>query len=187
MVHAWYQGGISVFDFTDSDKPVEIALFDRGPIHPEALVMGGYWSAYWYDGFIYGTEISRGLDVLKFLPSEHITQNEIDAASLVSPAIFNAQQQRRIDWPADPAVARAYVDQLERNQAIAAARSQALTDALARADELFESESKDAETARTLEAIAAELSSESTSASGPDRMRLESLAETIQRIAQRLS
>ena len=187
MVQAWYQGGISVFDFTDSEKPVEIAFFDRGPIDPNALVMGGYWSAYWYDGFIYGTEISRGLDVLELLPSEHVTQNEIDAASLVSPAVFNAQQQRRIDWPAHPAVARAYVDQLERNQAIAAARSRALTDALNRADELLESESKDAETARELEAIAAELSSESASASGRDRMRLESLAETVARIAQALS
>ena len=149
--------------------------------------MGGYWSAYWYDGFIYGTEISRGLDVLELLPSEHVTQNEIDAAALVSPEVFNAQQQRRIDWPAHPAVARAYLDQLERNGAIAAPRSQALTAALDRADELLTSESKDAETARKLEAIAAELSSESASASGRDRMRLESLAETVARIAQTLS
>jgi hypothetical protein len=187
MVQAWYQGGISVFDFTDSDKPVEIAFFDRGPIDPDALVLGGYWSAYWYDGFIYGTEIARGLDVLKLLPSEHITQNEIDAASLVAPSIFNAQQQRRIDWPAHPAVARAYLDQLERNEAVAAARSQALTAALDRADELLESESKDAEIARKLEAIAAELSSESASASGRDRLRLEAIAETVQGIAQTLS
>ncbi len=187
MVQAWYQGGISVFDFTDSERPVEIAFFDRGPIDPNALVMGGYWSAYWYDGFIYGTEISRGLDVLELLPSEHVTQNEIDAATLVSPDVFNAQQQRRIDWPAHPAVARAYLDQLERNQAIAAPRSQALTAALDRADELLESESKDAETARKLEAIATELSSDSASASGRDRMRLESLAETGGRIAQTLS
>ena len=187
MVQAWYQGGISVFDFTDSERPVEIAFFDRGPIDPTTLVMGGYWSAYWYDGFIYGTEISRGLDVLELLPSEHVTQNEIDAAALVSPEVFNAQQQRRIDWPAHPAVARAYLDQLERNGAIAAPRSQALTAALDRADELLTSESKDAETARKLEAIAAELSSESASASGRDRMRLESLAETVARIAQTLS
>ncbi|HXV61415.1 MAG TPA: DUF305 domain-containing protein [Vicinamibacteria bacterium] len=187
MVQAWYQGGISVFDFTDSERPVEIAFFDRGPIDPNALVMGGYWSAYWYDGFIYGTEIARGLDVLELLPSEHITRNEIDAAALVSPAVFNAQQQRRIEWPADPAVARAYLDQLERNRAIAAPRSQALMAALDRADELLTSESKDAETARKLEAIAAELSSESASASGRDRMRLESLAETVELIARRLS
>jgi len=187
MVQAWYQGGISVFDFTDSEKPVEIAFFDRGPIDPDTLVMGGYWSAYWYDGFIYGTEISRGLDVLEILPSEHVTQNEIDAATLVSPAVFNAQQQRLIEWPADPAVARAYLDQLERSGSIAAARSQALTAALDRADELMEAESKDTETARTLETIANELSSESASASGRDRMRLESLAETVTLIAQSLS
>ncbi|HSF17347.1 MAG TPA: DUF305 domain-containing protein [Vicinamibacteria bacterium] len=187
MVQAWYQGGISVFDFTDSERPVEIAFFDRGPIDPNTLVMGGYWSAYWYDGFIYGTEIARGLDVLELLPSEHISQSEIDAAALVSPDIFNAQQQRLIEWPAHPDVARAYLAQLERGDAIAASRSQALTAALDRADELLESESTDAETARRLESLATELSSESASASARDRMRLESLAETVARIAQRLN
>jgi hypothetical protein len=105
MVQGWYQGGISVFDFTDSSKPVEIAFFDRGPLDAKELILGGYWSAYWYDGFIYGTEIARGLDVMKLLPSEYLTENEIDAASLVSPGVFNAQQQRRVTWPASPVVA----------------------------------------------------------------------------------
>ena len=83
MVQAWYQGGISVFDFTDSAKPVEIAYFDRGPIDAKELVLGGYWSAYWYNGRIYGSEIARGLDIFQLLPSEFLSQNEIDAASAV--------------------------------------------------------------------------------------------------------
>ena len=101
MVQAWYQGGISVFDFTDSSNPVEIAFFDRGPIHPDRFVMGGFWSAYWYRGYIYGTEIARGLDVLELLPSEYLTENEIAAAASVASGAFNAQQQQQ------PRVARA--------------------------------------------------------------------------------
>ena len=81
MVQAWYQGGVSVFDFTDSTKPVEIAYFDRGPIDAKNLITGGYWSTYWYNGRIYGSEISRGIDIFRLLPSEHLTQNEIDAAT----------------------------------------------------------------------------------------------------------
>ena len=94
MVQAWYQGGISVFDFTDSANPVEIAFFDRGPINADRFVMGGYWSAYWYRGYIYATEIARGLDVLELLPSEFLTENELAAAASIVPAAFNAQQQR---------------------------------------------------------------------------------------------
>jgi hypothetical protein len=113
FVQAWYQGGISVIDFTDSARPVEIAYFDRGPIDAEDLVVGGYWSAYWYKGRIYGTEIVRGLDVLALLPSEHLTANEIAAAALADQgALFNPQQQFRVTWPAEPVVARAYLDQL---------------------------------------------------------------------------
>ena len=65
LVQAWYQGGISVMDFTDPANPTEIAYFDRGPIDPKVLVLGGDWSAYWYNGNIYGSEISRGLDVFE--------------------------------------------------------------------------------------------------------------------------
>ena len=116
------RGGISVFDFTDSANPVEIAFFDRGPHQPpSASVMGGYWSAYWYRGYIYGTEIARGLDVLELLPSEHITENELAAAASIAPPAFNAQQQRAIEWPARPVIARAYLDQLERSDTLGAA------------------------------------------------------------------
>ena len=116
MVQAWYQGGVSVFDFTDSAKPVEIAFFDRGPIDAKQLVTGGYWSAYWYNGNIYGVEIARGIDVFRLMPSEHLSQNEIDAAMLVRIDEFNAQQQPKIIWPATFVVARAYLDQLDAQQ-----------------------------------------------------------------------
>ncbi len=119
MVQAWYQGGISVFDFTDPDQPFEIAYFDRGPMSADDLVLGGYWSAYWYNGAIYGSEIGRGLDVFQLTPSEHLSQNEIDAAKSVQMERFNPQLQTRIEWPATAAVARAYVDQLERGGEVA--------------------------------------------------------------------
>jgi hypothetical protein len=119
-VQAWYQGGISVFDFTDPANPFEIAFFDRGPISAERLYTGGYWSAYWYNGHIYASEIARGLDVFRLAPGENLTQNEIDAANLVRWDEFNAQEQQRITWPAHVSVARAYIDQLERSNALQA-------------------------------------------------------------------
>ena len=123
FVQAWYQGGISVIDFTDSSNPIEIAYFDRGPILDDELITGGYWSVYYYEGTIYGTEITRGLDVFKLLPSEFLSENEINAAELAYPQIgskrlFNPQQQIPMAWPANPAVALSYVDQLERMGAI---------------------------------------------------------------------
>ena len=115
MVQSWYQGGISVFDFTDTANPTEIAFFDRGPIDEEALVTGGFWSAYWYRNRIFGTEIVRGVDVFSLLPGEALSADEIAAASLFDPDdTFNPQQQYRVQWPAEPVVARAYLDQLAR-------------------------------------------------------------------------
>ena len=119
FVQAWYQGGISVIDFTDSANPVEIAYFDRGPIDAENLVVGGFWSTYWYHGRIYGTEIVRGLDVLALVASEHLSGNEIAAAAVADQgSVFNPQQQFRVSWPAEPVVARAYIDQLQRSEAL---------------------------------------------------------------------
>jgi hypothetical protein len=186
MVQAWYQGGISVFDFTDSSKPVEIAFFDRGPIDEKQMILGGYWSAYFFDGYIYGTEIARGLDVLKLLPSEHLSQNEIDAAALVTADRFNVQQQRRIDWPADPVVARAYLDQLGRSKGIRPERAKTLTSALDKAQAASTAQRKDADTAKRLDAIAAELDTDRTSATGRDQARLQSLSETVKGIAKSL-
>ena len=125
-VQAWYQGGVSVMDFTDTAHPFEIAYFDRGPIDPKSLVLGGEWSAYWYNGYIYGSEIARGLDVFKLTPTKFLTQNEIDAASLVKVNELNVQNQQQIAWPAQLTVAQAYVDQLERSQALSSSQISSL-------------------------------------------------------------
>jgi hypothetical protein len=119
-VQAWYQGGISVVDFTDPAQPFEIAYFDRGPIDPNMLVLGGDWSAYWYNGNIYASEIARGLDVFELSPTKFLTQNEIDAAKSVHVSELNVQNQQKIEWPAQLVVAKAYVDQLSRSQALPA-------------------------------------------------------------------
>jgi hypothetical protein len=114
MVQAWYQGGLSMFDFTDSANPVEIAFFDRGPINAASLVLGGLWSTYWYDGNIFGSEIARGFDVFGLLPSGHLTEAEVAAAGEVQQTEFNAQHQSAITWAPSRAVARARFDQLAR-------------------------------------------------------------------------
>jgi hypothetical protein len=120
MVQAWYQGGVSVFDWTDATHPVEIAYFDRGPVDSTRMASGGFWSAYWYNGKIVGSEISRGLDVFELQPSEYLSQNEIDAAKTIHFDYLNVQGQPKIVWPASFALARAYVDQLERSKGLAA-------------------------------------------------------------------
>jgi hypothetical protein len=130
MVQAWYQGGVSVFDFTDPARPVEIAYFDRGPMDSTRLVLGGQWSSYWYNGHIYGSEIGRGLDVLRLVPTDQLSQHEIDAANLVRMDEFNPQHQTRITWPAHFTVARAYVDQLVRGRGLPEARTTAIAQAL---------------------------------------------------------
>ena len=133
-VQGWYQGGISVMDFTDAAHPVEIAYFDRGPIDPNMLVLGGDWSAYWYNGYIYGSEIARGLDVLELTPTKFLTQNEIDAAKSVRVSEFNVQNQQKIEWPQNLVVAKAYVDQLERSQALPADQIAAVRQAIDKKD-----------------------------------------------------
>jgi hypothetical protein len=133
-VQSWYQGGISVMDFTDPAHPFEIAYFDRGPIDPKTLILGGEWSAYWYNGDIYGSEIARGLDVLELTPTKFLTQNEIDAAKTVKVAELNVQNQQKIVWPAQLVVAKAYLDQLSRSQALPASRIADLQKAIADAE-----------------------------------------------------
>ncbi|MCE2902087.1 MAG: LVIVD repeat-containing protein [Gemmatimonadaceae bacterium] len=128
MVQAWYQGGISVFDWTDPANPKEIASFDRGPVDGTRMEMGGSWSVYWYNGQIVSSEIARGLDVAQLVPSPYISQNEIDAANTVKWSELNAQGQPKIVWPPSFALAKAYTDQLERKgcaaPAVSALRSQ---------------------------------------------------------------
>ncbi|MYI02890.1 MAG: DUF305 domain-containing protein [Gammaproteobacteria bacterium] len=185
FVQAWYQGGVSVVDFTDSANPVEIAFFDRGPIDEEELISGGYWSTYFYNGYIYGTEIARGLDVLQLQPSDFLTENEIAAASLPHGAVtFNAQQQTMFRWPAEPVVARAYLDQLARSESLSAAQRQDLSEALDEAQDALDSGADNNAVAGRLEDLAEEY--ESASASGVDASRLAALADTLTGIADRL-
>jgi hypothetical protein len=188
MVQAWYQGGLSVFDFTDAAKPVEIAFFDRGPLDAKQLITGGYWSAYWYNGRIYATEIARGLDVFRLTPSEHLSQDEIDAALLVHSSRFNAQQQERFTWPAASVVARAYLDQLTRSGAIDSQRVAAVRGALRRADEVRTGRSRNTAGVRgELDSLAAQTEgAEATAPSTPDSSRLRALAATIRGISAAL-
>jgi hypothetical protein len=134
MVQAWYQGGLSVFDWTDPKHPKEIAYFDRGPYDPTKLELGGYWSTYWYNGNIYGSEILRGLDVFELQPSGFISQNEIDAAKSVKLAYFNTQGQVKFSWPKTYSLAGAYLDQLERSKGMAAGDIAAARQELATAE-----------------------------------------------------
>ncbi|MEO1582363.1 MAG: DUF305 domain-containing protein [Pseudomonadota bacterium] len=186
FVQAWYQGGLSVMDFTDSAEPVEIAFFDRGPIDEESLVLGGYWSTYWYDGLIYGSEIVRGLDVFELLPSEHLTENEINAAKLANQgAIFNPQQQLPVTWPAEPVVARAYIDQLQRADALPAALAQRLELQLARVETALSNDSKDSGLAKLLKRTAREI--DALEGDGRQDGRQEALSSTLREIAYRLN
>jgi uncharacterized protein (DUF305 family) len=174
FAQAWYQGGLSVIDFTDSANPVEIAYFDRGPIHEEKLTLGGYWSTYWYDGKIYGTEIARGMDVFSLAPSEFLTENEIAAAALADQGnTFNPQQQFPVTWPAETIVAKAYLDQMQRDDSVSTEAATALTDALNRADSLLQSGEKNA-------ALSSELG---TLIDGLDH---KGLTNTVSEIASRL-
>ena len=185
FVQAWYQGGISVIDFTDSANPVEIAYFDRGPIDGEDLILGGYWSAYWYNGRIYGTEIVRGLDVLALTPGEHLTENEIAAAAVADQGkLFNPQQQFRVTWPAEPVVARAYLDQLERGAALPATYVADLTAALDRAESRLRRGAREGELAARLESLAASL--EGGGGDAITSRRRAGLADTLKGIAASL-
>ena len=126
MVQGWYQGGISVFDWTDVSNPKEIAYFDRGPVNAERLISGGSWSVYWYNGLIVSSEIARGLDIYELVPSGLVTENELDAARTVKFTQLNAQEQQKMVWPPSFALARAYVDQIERANGLTPARIKTL-------------------------------------------------------------
>ncbi len=188
FVQAWYQGGVSVVDFTDSSNPVEIAFFDRGPIDREELITGGYWSTYWYNGHIYGTEISRGLDVFALQSSDYLSDSEIAAASLPElNGIVNAQTQQIIEWPAVPVVARAYLDQLQRENNIDAGEASDLNDALDRAESLLnEGNGNRRSIARDLNNLADDFADAASDYNGMSSFRYVSLAETLEGIADSL-
>jgi hypothetical protein len=176
-VQAWYQGGVSIVDFTDAAHPFEIGYFDRGPIDPKVLVLGGDWSAYWYNGYIYGSEIARGLDVFELTPSQFLTQNEIDAAKAVQVAELNVQNQQRIEWPKKLIVAKAYLDQLSRSQALGADKIAALQKAIQNAESSHLSKGDVAK----LKHMAPSLQKEAGSAKSlADSARLRALAEILE-------
>ena len=186
FVQAWYQGGISLVDFTDSENPFEIGYFDRGPVHGDYLVMGGFWSAYWYNGRIYGTEIARGLDVFELDANEFLTDNEIAAARLADQgARFNPQQQFAVTWPDDePAVALAYLDQLERSASLSDARLRELRRLLNLAARRLERGRSDAELSQEIAGLAARV--ETDMGDQLTRSRLTGLGRTLSGIASAL-
>jgi hypothetical protein len=144
MVQGWYQGGISIFDWTDAANPQEIAYFDRGPLDDSKLTSAGSWSVYWYNGNIVSSEIARGLDIFALTPSAFISRNEIDAANTVRFDFLNAQEQRKFVWPPSFALARAYLDQLERADGLAADRIATARAELTRAERLSGQERRSA-------------------------------------------
>jgi hypothetical protein len=178
MVQAWYQGGISVFDWTDAANPKEIAFHDRGPIDSTRMEMGGSWSVYWYNGVIVSSEIARGLDIFELVPSAHISQNEINAAKSVKLDYLNAQGQPKFVWPPSFALARAYVDQLERSSGLATSRISAARKELTSAE-------KASGTARQerLTKLATQLDGEAGSSSDAAKVRL--LASAVRDLAAR--
>jgi hypothetical protein len=180
-VQAWYQGGVSVMDFTDAAHPVEIAYFDRGPVDPKILVLGGDWSASWYNGRIYASEIARGLDIFQLTPTKFLTQNEIDAAEAVRVAALNVQNQERIEWPRTLVVAKAYVDQLERSQALPAERIATVRTAIQNAESSHLSKSALAK----LNSLGLALDKTTAPiASAADSTRLQALAEILKQPAR---
>lgn len=184
FVQSWYQGGVSVIDFTDSSKPVEIAYFDRGPINKDHLVMGGYWSSYWYRGRIYATEIARGIDVFKLTPSDYLSANEIAAAELADQGgLFNPQQQFPVSWPDEPVIARAYIDQLKRSDALSTDEIADLEAALDAADKTLRSGAVDTSLAKRFQSLASGVIAADDAAG---RKKRAMLSETLGAIAKRV-
>ncbi len=176
VVQAWYQGGISIMDFTDPAQPTEIAYFDRGPIDPNMLVLGGDWSAYWYNGNIYASEIARGLDVFELTPSKFMTQNEIDAAKSVHVSDLNVQNQQKIEWPSNLVVAKAYVDQLSRSQALPENQIASLRKAIQGAESSHMNKGKVAKLQKMAPSLEKSAAAAKTAA---DASRMHALAEIL--------
>ena len=176
MAQGWYQGGVSVFDWTDVAHPREIAFFDRGPMDSTKLVGAGSWAAYWYNGYLFSSEIGRGLDVFALVPGPLLTQNEIDAAKLVHVDYLNVQDQQKIVWPTSFVVARAYVDQLARSKGLSAARLTAVRSALGSAEKLSGPARR-----RALTQLATQLGGDAQHSSDAGKVRL--LADEVKGLA----
>jgi hypothetical protein len=176
MVQSWYQGGLSVFDWTDIDHPKEIAYFDRGPVDAGRMVMGGSWSAYWYNGVIVSSEIARGLDVYELMVSPMITENELAAAKTVRMAYWNTQDQQKLKWPQTFVLARAYLDQLERSKGLPENRIKSARSTLASAERRSERDRK-----APLTQLASQLNAAAESSS--DAAKVKMLASTVADLA----
>ncbi len=185
FAQAWYQGGMSVMDFTDAKQPHEIAYFDRGPLHDETMIIGGYWSTYWYNGKIYGTEIIRGLDVMELQASEFLSENELAAAKLANMGdTFNPQQQFQVTWPHEPVIALAYLDQFKRDGGLAEKYHEEVYRLLKEAQTSLLENKKDRSVSRTLNKLAKGLSSNNNDDIA--KRRVNGLRITLQGIAKRL-
>ena len=194
MTQGWYQGGINIIDFTDPKKPVEIGYFDRGAIdNPPPIdqgppstaaggrgsarsTTGGSWGSYYWNGYIYSSEIARGLDVVELTPTADLSANEIAAAKLVRYEQYNPQSQPVIAWPAAYPVVRSYVDQLQRKNGLAAARITAINASLDASEKLTGAARKSA-----LSKLGSEV--EKDVAGSPDGPRVKTLSAEIKRLA----
>lgn len=176
MVQSWYQGGINVFDWTDPENPIEIAFHDRGPIDSERMQMGGSWSVYWYNGYIVNSEIARGLDIFELAPSDFITENEIAAANTVQMDYLNAQGQPQFVWPASFSLAKAYVDQLERNRELDAEALNQIRGSINEAES-----TNGADRIELLNELASDVEAKADDSSNSEKVR--KLAETIRELA----
>ncbi len=176
MVQGWYQGGITIFDWTDPMNPVEIAFHDRGPLDETRMRMAGSWSVYWYNGVIVSSEIARGLDIFELTPSPYLSQNEIDAANTVKLDYLNAQGQPQFVWPATFSLAKAYVDQLVRSNGLPAARIATVRQELASAERVSGAARRDA-----LTNLATALSRDASNARDSRKVRM--LEEAVRDLA----
>jgi hypothetical protein len=176
MIQSWYQGGLSLFDWTDIKNPKEIAFFDRGPVDSTRMGSGGSWSVYWYNGVMVSSEISRGLDIVELTPSAFISRNEIDAAKTVKWDYLNTQGQRKIEWPPSFALSGAYVDQLERSHGLDADHIAALRSMLKSAQNASGAVRRDA-----LTQLASKIDEHVSGSS--DSAKVQKLSESVKALA----
>ncbi|XBQ15756.1 MAG: hypothetical protein ABL308_12455 [Oceanicaulis sp.] len=177
FVQSWYQGGISIIDFTDPANLKEIAYFDQGPVYEDELILAGYWSAYWRDGKIYGSEIVRGLHVFELLPSDMLSEAELAAAmQAVEPEAANVQTQTAITWNDHPDVAHAYLDQLARGESVDAELIERAREAVARWEDGRPNR-------RGMRRLANDLSEAMEGVEGRDAKRMAELSGLLRRAA----
>ena len=185
-VQGWYQGGVDVMDFTDADHPFEIAYFDRGSIDAPGdtanasgrsrYTIGGSWGAYYWNGYIYSSELDRGFDIYELTPSAQLSANEIAAAKLVTLKEYNPQSQPKLVWPPAFSVVRSYLDQLVRNDGLASDKTSAIDKALTAAEA-----QKGAARSASLTKLSAQVDKDAAGAKDAARVRM--VSAEIKRLA----